>query len=1372
MSDASTLEMVASDGYQRQKRMFSFLTSSKVPPIPLDDERKPYVSVYSLSNLTFSWVYDIIKVGYSRTIQPQDLPKLTSSLRVEQLVDEYQTNLLYYKNKEQKESDDDITEYQFSYASFLKAFIATFKWKLIFLCFAFSISQSAQVLTSLLSKQLIRFCSLRAMDLGVSSGEGVGYSIGLCLLVTFLFLLENIGTYMGVIVGTQVKAVLTKLILEKSFKANSRSRIKFPPAKLTTLLGSDLAKIEVTFLVGPIIFGVPLTFAISLIILAINLGITTLVVCGIIAVLLIYMYYFTKLVGKQRRGIFVFTDARVSKVKEMVESLKIIKYFSWEIPLFKSVSLARSKESNKIAKVQYIRNFLITSIVAIGPLSSLVTFIVLSYVDNDNRTPANVFSSLSLIEVLANTFTSVPFVIATSIDAWESVKRISEFLNSEEAIENENIIHRELPVTTDDSDCPIVLKLEEATYSWITTPTQIEEKKKKKKLFSLLKANNNKEEKIEKDEPTDKIKDFKLSDVNLNVKKGELVIVTGVVGSGKSSLLSAIAGHMPKVSGYGELNGSMIFCGQPWVQNATIKENIIFGGDYDEKWYQQCIFACSLVDDLKNLPAGDRTEVGERGITLSGGQKARINLARAVYACKDVLLLDDVLSAVDAKVGKHIMEKCIGNLLAGKTRILATHQLSFLSYADKIVFLNSDGTVDSGTIESLSKTNTEFNSLLTHSDKEEKKSEVGSITSTVEEIEEIEENIIEEKIVIKEEEKEILEEEKVFHDGKLIQKEKSAENSVKWDVYKSFIVLGSKPFLPFISIPIGIFFTVVPTFCLLFTNVWLSFWTEYKFKDLSDAFYIGIYAMLSLLNIPLTTCLFIFYARLVIQSSRLINIEAMKRFLYVPMSFMDVTPIGRILNRFTKDTDSLDNELVIYLRLTFWFSAQLIGFFIMSAIYLPWLVISFPIISLLLIVIGSFYQATCREVKRLESTQRSLVFNNFSECLEGMDVIKNYNAQSRFLEKNDTSLDNCNEAEYIVNAVQRWANILVLMIASGYILIICLLSTFSVFNISPSSVGLIISYSTFIPVLLTELIRNSALVENQMTSFERIHEYATALPQEAAYTKSDIVPPPNWPFKGAISFENVSMRYRDDLPKVLNKVNLQIKESEKIGICGRTGAGKSTITSLLFRLTELSEGKITIDGLNISDLGLHELRSKLSIIPQESVLFDGDIRKNLDPFGEVDDDLLWLVLVKAGLIEEEKLAEIQVQGKDAIANKFHLYAPVESGGKNFSLGEKQLISFARALVRNSKILILDEATSSVDYVTDSKIQKKIKEEFSHCTILCIAHRLRTILDYDRILVLDKGEVKEFDTPKSLFLNENSIFRMLCEKSNITIDEFK
>lgn len=1368
MSDLSTLE-IGSNLHKRQKRIFSFLTSSKVPPVPLDHERRPYVSIFSLSNFTFFWVFGLIKTGYSRTIQPSDLPKLTPSLKVEGLVQEYQINLKNYHEKEQKDSSEVRPDYVFTFRTFIKAFVVTFKWKLIFLVVTYCLGQIAQSVTSLLNKKLIEFCSYRYSGIQISSGKGVGYSFGVCLLILTAFVLENVGTYVGVIIGTQVKAVLTKLILEKAFRANAESRAKFPPSKLTTLLGADLSKIEVAFFMGPAILAVPFTFAISLVLLAINLKITTLVVLGILLVLLVYMFYFTKLVGKQRRGIFVFTDARVEKVKEMIESLKIIKYFSWEVPFFNNISDARIKESNKIAKVQYVRNILVTSIVSIGPISSLVTFVVLSYVDKSHRTPANVFSSLSLIEVLASTFTTIPFSLASIIDAWESMKRISEFLNSGEATVNENIIHNEdmnpLPGDLDQA----VLKLENATFSWVSTEEPTEVKKSKRRLFSKKKPEESKP--IDIPETKDSIEDFKLSNINLNVNKGELVIVTGVVGSGKSSLLNAIAGRMPRTEGYGELNGTMLFCGQPWVQNATIKENIIFGGDFDEKRYQQCIYSCALVDDLKTLPAGDRTEVGERGITLSGGQKARLSLARAVYASRDILLLDDVLSAVDAKVGKHIMDNCIGGLLGDKTRILATHQLSFLNYADKVVFLNSNGTVDIGTMESLTNNNQEFVTLLAHRDREDKGDDETETETTPSFIEE-ELADIEKRNPIVEEQKEIFEKEDVLDDGKLIEDEISAENSVKWDVYKHLFVMGSNPLLPFVFIPLAIFFTIIPTFCLLFTNTWLSFWTEYKFEGKDDPFYIGIYAMLSILNIPLTALLFITYVRLTIQAAKLINIEAMKRFLYVPMSYMDTTPIGRILNRFTKDADSLDNQLVVYFRLLFWMGAQLIGYFILSAIYLPWLIIAFPIIVLVLSIIASFYQATSREVQRLESTQRSFVFNNFTESLEGLDVIKNYNAQARFLEKNDTSLDKCNEAEYIVNAVQRWANILVLVLAVLYIFAICLLSTFGVFDISPASVGLIISYSIVIPIFLTEFIRNQALVENQMTSFERIYEYAKDLPQEAAYTRSDISPPSSWPSQGSIVFSNASMRYRDGLPKVLKNVNVEIKGSEKIGICGRTGAGKSTITSLLFRLTELCEGSIHIDGIDISDLGLHELRSKLSIIPQESVLFDGNIRKNLDPFGEVDDEILWKALVKTGLIEEENLTSVKAQDQDSISNKFHLYAPVESGGKNFSLGEKQLISFSRALVRNSKILILDEATSSVDYVTDAKIQKKIKDEFGHCTILCIAHRLRTIIDYDKILVLDEGQVKEFDTPKSLFLNEISIFRMLCDKSSITLDEFK
>lgn len=439
-----------------------------------------------------------------------------------------------------------------------------------------------------------------------------------------------------------------------------------------------------------------------------------------------------------------------------------------------------------------------------------------------------------------------------------------------------------------------------------------------------------------------------------------------------------------------------------------------------------------------------------------------------------------------------------------------------------------------------------------------------------------------------------------------------------------------------------------------------------------------------------------------------------------------------------------------------------------------------PFVLFIFVLITNFYQASNREVKRLEALLRSRVYNTINESLSGMTTIKAYNEEERFCAINNKFLNSCNEATYLVYANQRWIGIWLDLLSNAIVFLIAILCSFNVFKISPASVGLLLIYAIQITGQLTNLVRTFTEVENDLNSVERICHYALKLEQEAPYSIPNNHPTPEWPQQGEIEFSNVQMRYRKELPLVLKGISFKVSSGEKIGICGRTGAGKSSITTALYRLAELDTGNILIDGIDISTIGLKDLRSKLSIIPQDPVLFQGTIRENLDPFNQYPDEKLWSSLVRTDLIEESELENVKTQKKSEInkkssdglvLHKFHLDQTVEVEGENFSLGERQLVAFARALVRESKILILDEATSSVDYETDSKIQKAIIKEFKDCTILTIAHRLKTILNYNRILVLEKGEVKEFDTPWKLYNSENGIFRGMCEKSHITQEDF-
>lgn len=1352
-----------------------------------------------------------MRTGYKRTLQPGDLFVLTDDLKVEAMTERFQANFSarlakaktsHVRSKmaargESPETnsvtvEQDMLDFKAPKFIVVWCILQTFQRHYGWACALNVLSGVASSTNPLLSKKLIAYVESKASGLEPNTGAGVGYAIGASLMVMVNGVLINHAFNLAMLTGAEVKAVLTKAALDKSFRLSDAARHEFPSSFVTSLMGADLARIDFALGFQPFLVSFPVSLAICIGILCHNIGAPAMVGIGLILVFLFITMAITGQLFKYRKTAGIFTDARVKYVKEVLNNLKIIKFYTWETAYSKLITENRNKEMKIIYTMQVARNIITSVAMSLNTFASMAAFLVLYAVLGSTKSPASIFSSISLFSALSQLIFMLPLALASGSDALVGVTRTGQFLAAEESISGSSAISATPRMMAEMHKKNLAISVANASFKWETFTDKSGEKESLQKpatellpVTSLVETDlasrcdepksplSSDSDSLKKGENASEGQSFVgLKSIDLDIQKGEFVVITGLIGSGKSSLLNALSGFMKRTSGYVDVNGSLLLCDQPWIQNTTVKENILFGSPFDSQRYKDVIYACSLENDLEVLPAGDLTEIGERGITLSGGQKARINLARAVYAGSDIILMDDVLSAVDARVGKHIMSQCFMGFLKEKTRILATHQLSLIGSADRVVFLNGDGSISVGTLDELRATNPSFSHLMAFSSENEKEKDVNEEEEMVEvklEKDLIERQISRQKTQIEEEEQRHDYEANGKKDGRLMSEEEKAENRISFQVYKNYLKIGSGIFKHYTSVPITIVLTAFTVFCQLFTNTWLSFWTERKFHNMTNGSYIGIYVMFTVLGAVFLTTEFVIIAYITNTAATQLNLMAIRKVLRAPMAYMDTTPMGRILNRFTKDTDTLDNEIGNQIRMMIFFLSNIIGVLVLCIIYLPWFAIAVPFLIFAFVAIGDFYQASAREIKRLEAVQRSFVYNNFNETLSGMKTIKAYKAEGRFIKKNDGYLNNMNEAYFITIANQRWLSIHLDFVATALAILICFLCVFRVFKISASSVGLLLSYVLQIAGQLSLLVRTYTQVENEMNSVERICEYAFDLPQEAAPHVSETKPAESWPERGAIRFENVSLAYRPGLPLVLKSLNADIKPMEKIGICGRTGAGKSSIMTALYRLSELTHGKVEIDGVDISKIGLTDLRSKLAIIPQDPVLFRGTIRKNLDPFGLNSDEVLWDALRRAGLIEDVKL-ELAKSGDDKL-HKFHLDMEVDDEGSNFSLGERQLIAFARALVRDSKILILDEATSSVDYETDSKIQKTVVNEFGHCTILCIAHRLRTILNYDRILVLDKGEIKEFDTPRNLFNSPNSIFQQMCERSNITEADF-
>ncbi|XP_043188281.1 multidrug resistance-associated protein 1-like isoform X3 [Amphibalanus amphitrite] len=1368
------------------------------------DKPSPKASSSFISNITFAWFEPMAFRGWRHSLQRDDLWDLNPADRCSKIVPVFNSHWYKLLEKSRREfwdqfgrapprvqkveftkTTDDVAfsgqKRAYKRASILPALIKTFGGSFLLGVLLKFINDTLQFINPQILSKIISFVS----DPSQPSWHGYFYAVLMVCVNMLMSAVLNQYFLVMMTLGMRVRTTLIAAVYRKALVISNLARRESTVGEIVNLMAVDAQRFMDLASYICLLWSAPYQIILAVYFLYQELGPSVFAGLAVMILLMPVNGFIANATKKLQLQQMKYKDQRVKLMNEILSGIKVLKLYAWEPSFEEQVLGIRQQEIRVLRKTAYLNagtSFIWTCAPFVVCLASFATYVL---VDSDNVLDSRrAFVALALFNALRFPLSMLPMITISAVQANVSLTRMNKYLNSDD-LDDQAVSH-----DTTESD-PVVV--ENGTFTWDPESTPY------------------------------------LQDINMRVKEGSLVAVVGTVGSGKSSLLSALLGEMEKVGGRVNTKGNVAYVAQEaWIQNATLKDNILFGRTLDEDLYNRCVDACALRSDFDMLPGGDKTEIGEKGINLSGGQKQRVALARAVYSNSDIYFLDDPLSAVDSHVGKHIFENVIGpeGMLSKKTRILVTHGITYLPYTDTITVLKEGRVSETGPYKQLMDNKGAFSEFLlqylTEAGEDEDVEELDEIKHQLEEtmgrqelqrqmsrvkresecpsedgsIPELKSDEVTELLgsrhsitsvhtiqvkssrsasVISGERNGSLRRRKSSQTkdeavqqtlqpqpvapateqkagAKLIEVEKSETGKVQLAVYWYYMK------------SVGVFLTML-TFmlyvaaqaCSVGSNIWLSNWTEdvEHFNDTHTRnVYLGVYGALGfgqavfsvLAAFSLYTCLLI--------GAQIMHSDLMHNVIRLPMSFFDTTPLGRTINRFSKDVDVLDNTMPMVIRGFIMTFVVVLGTFFAIIYATPiFLAVVIPLLGVYYFM-QLVYVSTSRQLKRLESVSRSPIYSHFSETITGSMTIRAYGKVQDFVLQSEAKVDDNQACYYPSMIANRWLSFRLDMIGTCITFFASLFAVLARDSIDVGLVGMSVSYAMQVTQTLNWLVRMTSDVETNIVAVERIKEYSET-PQEAVWVdESRPRPPPEWPQSGRVQFNNYQTRYRPGLELVLKGIDADIAGGEKIGIVGRTGAGKSSLTLALFRIIEAAAGDITLDGIRISDIGLHDLRSKITIIPQDPVLFSGTLRQNLDPFDQYSDDQVWAAL-------EHSHLKTFVKGLAA-----GLQHEISEGGGNLSVGQRQLICLGRALLRKTKILVLDEATAAVDLETDDLIQATIRSEFADCTVLTIAHRLNTIMDSTRVMVLDAGRIKEMAPPSQLLADKSSAFYSMAKDAGL------
>ncbi|XP_055778219.1 ATP-binding cassette sub-family C member 8-like isoform X2 [Salvelinus fontinalis] len=1239
----------------------------------------------------------------------------------------------------------------------------------------------------------------------ISSQEFLANAYVLAVLLFFALILQRTflqaSYYVAIETGINLRGAIQTKIYNKIMRlcTSNMSMGELTVGQICNLVAIDTNQLMWFFFLCPNLWAMPVQIIVGVILLYYLLGISALIGATVIAVLAPVQYFVATKLSQAQQSTLEYSSERLKKTNELLRGIKLLKLYAWEHIFCHSVEETRGKELTSLQAFALYTSISIFMNAAIPIAAVLTTFVVHVHISEEaDLSPAVAFASLSLFHILVTPLFLLSSVVRSTVKALVSAQKLSEFFSSDE-IGDEQEPNATMPTgPSNHKTIPSSTRNHNSKYQAV--PLKVVNRKRHPRddwnNYSYEGGNPPPQEgdqdlciRISSGYFTWTDGTPTLSNINIKVPFGQLTMIVGQVGCGKSSLLLAALGEMQRVSGTVTWNilpsldsegndsptsdkdaagdgdiqkrGSVAYASQkPWLLNATLVENITFEMPMIKPRYHAVIEACSLQPDIDILPQGDQTEIGERGIILSGGQRQRIGVARALYQQTNVVLLDDPFSALDIHLSDHLMQEGILKLLREEKRtvVLVTHKLQYLPHADWIIAMKDSTIQTEGTLKDIQNSDPklfeQWKTLMHRQDGEFEKETVAE-SMTVLERKNLRRAMYSKEAAKTEEE----------HEEESVESEEddSLSQAMRHRTTNPWRSCGVYLSSAGLLLPLLLLSQLFKHTLMVAIDYWLAHWTSHVITAKMDAtgrnctvaqecgfshsWYLSVFSVLCCLGIVLCLVTSVAVEWTGLRVAKELHHNLLSKIILAPMRLFETTPLGNIINRFSSDTNTIDQHIPATLECLSRSTLLCVSALGVISYVTPVFLIALVPLAIASYFIQKYFRVASRDLQQLEDSTQLPLLSHFSETVEGLTTIRAFRYESRFTQRLLEYTDANNIASLFLTAANRWLEVRMEYVGACVVLIAAVASiSNSLYNhLSTGLVGLGLTYALMVSNYLNWMVRNLADMEVQLGSVKRINGLLKTEPENYEGLMAASQVPDGWPRQGEIQIQNLSVRYDTTLKPVLKQVNAHISPGQKVGICGRTGSGKSSFSLAFFRMVDMFEGRIIIDDIDIAKLPLQTLRSRFSIILQDPILFSGTIRFNLDPEMKATDDMLWEALEIAQL---KPVVKTLPGGLDAM---------VTEGGENFSQGQRQLFCLARAFVRKSSILIMDEATASIDMATESILQKVVMTAFADRTVVTIAHRVHTILNADLVIVMKRGIILEYDRPQALLEKEDSVF---------------